>query len=124
MSDEVFMAKRDVWISRAKGLPIRTKIHLNHRGSTRNLFLLLGRARQNSSEIKPQRTRRTQRESRKEERGLALAAGSLLRPGKRAQLEPRLFPNVHGHNKRESIKLWIDPGLTSWTMSYHFMVTT
>src|SRR5882724_2989330 len=64
MSDEVFMVKRDVWISRAKSLPIRTKIHLNHRGSTQNLFLL-------------------------------------QRPGKLAQLKPRLFPNVHGHNKRE-----------------------
>src|SRR3989442_12816715 len=25
---------------------------------------------------------------------------------------------------RESTKLWIDPGLTPWTMSYHFMRTT
>src|SRR5213596_2028006 len=38
--------------------------------------------------------RRERRESRKEERGLALAARSLLRPGKLAQLKP----SVHGHD--------------------------
>ena len=33
--------------------------------------------------------RRERRETRKEERGLALAAGSLLRPGQLAQLKPK-----------------------------------
>jgi len=41
-------------------------------------------ARQNSSSIKPQRT---QRDSGQKERGLALAAGHVWRPGKFAHLE-------------------------------------
>src|SRR5439155_6099428 len=71
---------------------------LNSTGFTRaNSASLAEGARDRMLRRLNRKERRERRESRKEERGLALAAGSLLRPCKLAQLKP----SVHGHDKRE-----------------------
>src|SRR2546426_10685484 len=75
---------------------------LNSTGFTRaNSASLAEGARDRMLRRLNRKERRERRESRKEERGLALAAGSLLQPGKLAPLKPRLFPSVHGHDKTE-----------------------
>src|SRR6266516_6508922 len=63
----------------------------NQRGFPRE-FLALGRKRAHDRILRRLNRKecRERRESRKEERGLALAAGSLLRPGKPVQLKPRI----------------------------------